>query len=144
MSDTRHHVHELIDRLRPERAVAGAKQSLLEHGGKGIPNEEVLADFGLTAEEFRRMGEERQTARRLLEGLADQALTGYGDVERLQAVEPPEFRLRLGDYRLRFYDPGDRIQILRLLHRGEAYRCEPHSFGTPRSRDGLTPLDSSR
>jgi len=89
MSDTRQHVHELIDRLPPaqlatvaallqamlhsgseqiseeeERAVAEAKQWLCDHGGRGIPHEEVLADFGLTPEEFRRMGEKRAERRR--------------------------------------------------------------------------------
>jgi len=65
---------------------------------------------------------DRPTALGLLEGLADYVLTGYGDVERLQGVEPPELRLRLGDYRLRFCDDGECIQILRVLHRREAYR----------------------
>jgi len=65
---------------------------------------------------------DRETALGLLEGLADYVLTGYGDVERLQAVEPPELRLRLGDYRIRFYDHGDCVQILRVLHRRETYR----------------------
>ncbi len=89
MSDTRHHVHELIDRLPPtqlaavaglleamlipgeekvseeeERAVAEAKRWLRDNGGKGIPHEEVLADFGLTPDDFRRMGEERAQSRR--------------------------------------------------------------------------------
>jgi hypothetical protein len=86
MSDKRQHVHELIDRLPPaqltavaglletmldreligeeeERAVDEAKQWLRENGGKGIPHEEVLADFGLTMDDFRRMGEERARRR---------------------------------------------------------------------------------
>lgn len=87
--DTRQHVHELIDLLPPaqleavagllesmvgsapepispeeERAVAEAKQWLSEHGGKGIPHKEVLADFGLTEEDFRRMGEQLDQRRR--------------------------------------------------------------------------------
>lgn len=65
---------------------------------------------------------DRQTALGLLEELADYALTDHGDVIRLEGVDPPEFRLRLGDYRIRFYDYGDRMQILRVLHRREAYR----------------------
>jgi mRNA-degrading endonuclease RelE of RelBE toxin-antitoxin system len=65
---------------------------------------------------------DRQRALGLLEDLADYVLTGYGDVERLQDVEPPELRLRLGDYRVRFYDYGEWMQILRVLHRGQAYR----------------------
>jgi len=89
MSETRQHVHELIDRLPPtqlaalaglletmlhrgneeigeeeQRAVTEAKQWLCDHGGKGIPHEEVLADFGLTPDEFRRMGEKRAERRR--------------------------------------------------------------------------------
>jgi mRNA-degrading endonuclease RelE of RelBE toxin-antitoxin system len=47
---------------------------------------------------------DRQVALSLLEGLADYLLAGYGDVERVQGVEPLELRLRLGDYRVRFYD----------------------------------------
>jgi len=65
---------------------------------------------------------DRQTALGILEALADYVLTGYGDVERLRDVKPPEFRLRAGDYRIRFYDHGDSLQILRVLHRSEAYR----------------------
>jgi hypothetical protein len=89
MSDTRQHVHELIDQLPPaqleavagllesmldagrepisaeeERAVTEAKQWLRDHGGKGVPHEEVLADFGLTLDDFRRMGEQRAQRRR--------------------------------------------------------------------------------
>jgi hypothetical protein len=84
MSDSRQHVHELIDRLPPtqiaalaglleamlepgaeeERAVAEAKQWLQANGGQGVPHEEVLGDFGLTMDEFRRMGERRAERRR--------------------------------------------------------------------------------
>jgi mRNA-degrading endonuclease RelE of RelBE toxin-antitoxin system len=65
---------------------------------------------------------DRQTALSLLEDLADYVLNGHGDVERLTDVEPPELRLRLGDYRVRFYDLGDTLQILRVLNRRDAYR----------------------
>jgi len=76
MSDTRRHVHELIDRLPPEQlaAVEGLLERMIapeepitdedrrrihqgrewfaERGGKGIPMEEVLAEFGLKLEDF--------------------------------------------------------------------------------------------
>ena len=90
MSDTRQHVHALVDRLdtgqlaavgqllevmtdpvsrklaaaplddEPEteeerRAVEQSKEWLRQRGGKGIPHEEVLQDFGLTTEDFQRM-----------------------------------------------------------------------------------------
>lgn len=47
---------------------------------------------------------DRETALGLLERLADYVLTGYGDVERLTGAYPLELRLRLGDYRVPFYD----------------------------------------
>ncbi len=83
MSETREHIHELIERLPPAqlRAVAGLLEAMLDNsvsapvddepitdedrrrvregrawfaqrGGKGIPMEEVLADFGLKPEDF--------------------------------------------------------------------------------------------
>jgi hypothetical protein len=87
MSDTRQHAHELIDQLPEtqlaalvglleaivvpeeitedeERAVDEAKEWLRENGGKGIPHEEVLAEFDLTPDDFRRMGEQRAERRR--------------------------------------------------------------------------------
>jgi len=85
MSDTRRHVHELIDRLPAARlnAVAGLLETLvdreeigedeeraveearkwLRENGKGVPHEEVLAYFGLTMDDFHRMGEERAQRR---------------------------------------------------------------------------------
>ncbi len=48
--------------------------------------------------------------------------TEDGDVKLLTDIEPPEFRLRLGDYRVRFYDHGDWIEILRVRNRKDAYR----------------------
>ena len=47
-----------------ERAVDEAKRWLQDNGGKGIPHETVLSDFGLTMDEFRRMGERRAERRR--------------------------------------------------------------------------------
>jgi hypothetical protein len=38
---------------------------------------------------------------RILHALAHLVATGEGDVKRLQDIEPPEFRLRVCDYRLR-------------------------------------------
>ncbi len=90
MSDTRQHVHELIDRLPPYQlaAVAGLLEAMLDPMDRklglapmddepeteeerlavaeaiesmkrngGVPMEEVLADFGLTMDDFRRMAE---------------------------------------------------------------------------------------
>ena len=65
---------------------------------------------------------DQPTALRLLRALAHFAATGEGDVKRLQDIEPPEFRLRVGDYRLRFHDYGHTLYITAVKHRREAYR----------------------
>ena len=59
---------------------------------------------------------------KLLEGLARFLATEQGDVKRLKGIEPPELRLRLGNYRIRFHDYGDTIEVLAVKDRKEAYR----------------------
>jgi mRNA-degrading endonuclease RelE of RelBE toxin-antitoxin system len=65
---------------------------------------------------------DRRTVLRLLNGLARFAFTESGDVKQLEGYQPPQFRLRLGDYRIRFRNLGDSIEILRVRHRRQAYR----------------------
>jgi mRNA-degrading endonuclease RelE of RelBE toxin-antitoxin system len=65
---------------------------------------------------------EQPTALRILHALARNVVTGEGDVKRLKNVEPPEFRLRVGDYRVRFHDLGSGVEIISVRHRREAYR----------------------
>jgi mRNA-degrading endonuclease RelE of RelBE toxin-antitoxin system len=62
------------------------------------------------------------TALCILHGVARYIATGEGDVKRLQDIEPPEFRLRVGDYRVRFHDLGDSILVLAVGNRREVYR----------------------
>lgn len=59
---------------------------------------------------------------RILHALDRFLETGEGDVKRLQNIEPPEFRLRVGDYRVRFQQHGEKIYISAVKHRREAYR----------------------
>jgi mRNA-degrading endonuclease RelE of RelBE toxin-antitoxin system len=65
---------------------------------------------------------DQQTALRILHRLARFIATEEGDVKRLRDLDPPEFRLRAGGYRVRFFDRGDSIEILAVKHRREAYR----------------------
>jgi mRNA-degrading endonuclease RelE of RelBE toxin-antitoxin system len=58
----------------------------------------------------------------ILHVLARYLESGEGDVKRLQNIEPPEFRLRVGDYRMRFHDDGQSVRITAIKHRREAYR----------------------
>ena len=60
---------------------------------------------------------------RIITAMERFASTGQGDVVRLTDVQPPEFRLRVGDWRVRFtQDPASRtIFVLRVLPRDKAY-----------------------
>jgi mRNA-degrading endonuclease RelE of RelBE toxin-antitoxin system len=59
---------------------------------------------------------------RILHGLARFLATEEGDVKRFQDTDPPELRLRVGAYRVRFRDHVNTIEILAVKHRSEAYR----------------------
>lgn len=61
-------------------------------------------------------------ARRVRRAVERFANTGAGNVKRLQGIDPPEYRLRVGDHRIRFHQGGDMIRILRVRNRREAYR----------------------
>lgn len=51
------------------------------------------------------------------------AETGSGRVKKLQGIEPPEFRLRVGDYRVFFFEePAGTLQIRAVKNRKDAYR----------------------
>jgi mRNA interferase RelE/StbE len=67
---------------------------------------------------------ERQVRQRISEALDRYAADEHGDVLRLTDVEPPEWRLRVGDWRVRFrLDFEARIlYVLRVLPRDKAYR----------------------
>jgi mRNA-degrading endonuclease RelE of RelBE toxin-antitoxin system len=62
------------------------------------------------------------TAMRILTTLHRFALTGEGDIKKLQG-DPTELRLRVGDYRVRFTEePDSTLLIHSVRHRSEAYR----------------------
>ncbi|MBI4540069.1 MAG: type II toxin-antitoxin system RelE/ParE family toxin [Gemmatimonadetes bacterium] len=61
---------------------------------------------------------------RIVEAIDRFAATGHGDVKKLAGADPPEWRLRVGDYRVRFEidKASDTLYVLRVLPRGDAYR----------------------
>jgi mRNA interferase RelE/StbE len=65
---------------------------------------------------------ERSVARRVRQAVERFADSGLGDVKKLQGVDPPTLRLRVGDYRVFFRDNGASIRIVRVRNRREAYR----------------------
>lgn len=68
---------------------------------------------------------DRQVQARVIEALEGlRAEPAQGDIQRLAGIQPPEWRLRVGDWRVRFArEPDTRtVRILRVLPRGRAYR----------------------
>ena len=65
---------------------------------------------------------DKPIALRIKQSIEQFASTGAGDTKRLTAIDPPEFRLRVGQYRLRFHLSATTIHILRVLPRDKAYR----------------------
>jgi mRNA-degrading endonuclease RelE of RelBE toxin-antitoxin system len=61
-------------------------------------------------------------ARRIQQAVERFAATETGNVKRLQGIDPPEYRLRIGDWRIRFALDGGTVLVLRVLSRKEAYR----------------------
>jgi len=63
---------------------------------------------------------EQHRVRRAVEAFASES---KGDVLRLQNITPPEYRLRVGKWRVRFRLDHDRrtMNILHVLRRDEAY-----------------------
>ncbi len=61
-------------------------------------------------------------ALRLKKAVERFAATGSGNVKKLQGIDPPEYRLRVGDYRVRFDLAGEVVRVLRVRNRREAYR----------------------
>jgi mRNA-degrading endonuclease RelE of RelBE toxin-antitoxin system len=50
---------------------------------------------------------DRETALRLLKALARFLETNAGSVKQLEGFDPPQYRLRIGDWRLIFRKSGD-------------------------------------
>jgi len=64
---------------------------------------------------------DRTTSARILTKLEALQNDLAGDVKRLTNFTP-EYRLRVGDYRVLFAVAGDTIEVHRVIHRREAYR----------------------
>lgn len=65
-----------------------------------------------------------QIRRRVVEAVNRFAGSGSGDVLQLTGIQPPEWRLRVGDWRVRFRkEPSASVLVLlRVLPRDKAYR----------------------
>jgi len=66
-------------------------------------------------------GLDRSVAERVASAI-ERLGSGTGDVRRLEGIEPPLYRLRVGDWRVLFRLQRDVILIVRVLPRDKAYR----------------------
>jgi mRNA-degrading endonuclease RelE of RelBE toxin-antitoxin system len=66
---------------------------------------------------------DREIALRLLKSLAQFLASDTGNVKQLKGFDPPQYRLRVGNWRIIFRKSGDGvIEIVRVRNRREAYR----------------------
>ena len=86
-------------------------------------NREVMKDLEWSESSLENpAGLDKGTARRIQRAVERFAQTETGNVKLLQGTDPPEYRLRIGDWRVRFILTGRTILILRVLNRKDAYR----------------------
>lgn len=65
---------------------------------------------------------DKGTAHRITQAVDRLAQGSFINVKKLQGIDPPVFRLRVGDYRVRFRQDEETIRIVRVLNRKDAYR----------------------
>lgn len=67
---------------------------------------------------------DRQSAERVRGAVDRFAEAEQGDVQKLQGTRPPQWRLRVGEVRVRFLFDREvgTLHLLRVLPRGRAYR----------------------
>lgn len=65
---------------------------------------------------------DRIAAIRVKQAVERFANAGIGGAKKLQGIDPPMFRLRVGDYRVLFRRNNKTINVARVRNRREAYR----------------------
>jgi mRNA interferase RelE/StbE len=68
-------------------------------------------------------GLDRATRLRIAAALQRLVQSNAGNIKKLQGIDPPEYRLRVGDWRVRFsYPDSDTVRVNRVQNRKDAYR----------------------
>jgi mRNA-degrading endonuclease RelE of RelBE toxin-antitoxin system len=66
---------------------------------------------------------DRATRLRIAAAVQRSGQNNAGNIKKLQGIEPPEYRLRVGDFRVRFsYPDPDTVRVNRVQNRKDAYR----------------------
>jgi mRNA interferase RelE/StbE len=63
-----------------------------------------------------------RTVRQRVQSAIERLASNDGDVRKLVGIDPPVFRVRVGDWRVLFGYAGHTIVIRRILPRDKAYR----------------------
>ena len=72
---------------------------------------------------------DKAIARRVQKALEGFATTGAGNIKKLKGINPPEFRLRAGDYRVRFeLGTETTIRVLRVRNRPRSVPLNGYVF----------------
>lgn len=68
-------------------------------------------------------GLDKSSRLRVLASLQRLVENDSGNVKKLHGIDPPEFRLRVGEWRVRFsYPDPETVRVNRILNRKDAYR----------------------
>jgi mRNA interferase RelE/StbE len=68
-------------------------------------------------------GLDRSTRLRVIAALQRLVQSNAGNIKKLQGIDPPEYRLRVGDWRVRFsYPDASTVRVNRIQNRKDAYR----------------------
>ncbi|MCC7342224.1 MAG: type II toxin-antitoxin system RelE/ParE family toxin [Bryobacterales bacterium] len=66
---------------------------------------------------------DRATRLRIAAAIQRLVQTNTGNIKKLQGIDPPEYRLRSGDWRVRFsYPDSATVRVNRVQNRKDAYR----------------------
>jgi mRNA-degrading endonuclease RelE of RelBE toxin-antitoxin system len=66
---------------------------------------------------------DRGTRLRIAAAIQRLVVTNAGNIKKLLGIDPPEFRLRAGEWRIRFSCPdASTVRINRVQNRKDAYR----------------------
>ncbi|MCX6602801.1 MAG: type II toxin-antitoxin system RelE/ParE family toxin [Acidobacteria bacterium] len=68
-------------------------------------------------------GLDRATRLRIAAALQRLSQASAGNIKKLQGIEPPEYSLRVGDFRVRFsYPDGGTVRVNRVQYRKDSCR----------------------
>ncbi len=68
-------------------------------------------------------GLDRAARLRIAAALQRLVQNNAGNIKKLQGIDPPEYRLRVGDWRVRFsYPDSVTVRVNRVQNRKDAYR----------------------